>query len=329
MCYVTVFQIAGLKIIISEKRWKGPSTGACEIMASLESRADKRRVKGIVSVSHKALVQSEHTKNDEKKILQSTPSAFVLPCALVNSGQGDKGLIPGECSRQDKYLPPVLTPLSPSSSTSLSHILQGIFMLPLLHSSEISILSWPYSINFFQLKVAYACLMTLFSKDSSATNMLQKSYYMLQRASVSLATLRTSPLRSLSATQCAQTRTQSLPCPGIGLPACGNHERNIQWFTWKNTSHFSSPFACYSGGNPGNPFLGLWDNSGSSPSLENTRWVGWRQFCRKCFESGFFSGLSSWKQSSQKALPVQPSFIASRAADGFPKHLKSARLPDT
>lgn len=76
-------------------------------MASLESRADKRRVKGIVSVSHKALVQSEHTKNDEKKILQSTPSAFVLPCALVNSGQGDKGLIPRECARQDKYLPPL------------------------------------------------------------------------------------------------------------------------------------------------------------------------------------------------------------------------------
>lgn len=170
--------------------------------------------------------------------------------------------------------------------------------------------------------------MTLFSKVSSVTYMLQKLYCVLQRASILLATQSTSPLQSPSATQGTQTCIQILLCSRIGLPARGSNESNSQWFTWKNASHFSSPFACYSGGNPGSPFLSLWDNSGSSPSLENTRWVGWRQFCRKCFESGSFSGLSSWKQSSQKALPAQPSFIASRAADGFPKHLKSACLPD-
>jgi hypothetical protein len=96
----------------------------------------------------------------------------------------------------------------------------------------------------------------------------------------------------------------------------------------ENTSlHSSSAFPCLSGGNPGSPFLCFLDNPGNSPSLENTRWDGWRQFCRKCFESGFLSGLSSWTQSSQKALHSQPSFIASRATDGSLMHLKSVLPP--
>lgn len=59
-----------------------------------------------MSVCHtEALVQSEHTQNDDKKKpIQSTPEAFVLPCALVNSGLGDKGLIPREHAMQDERL---------------------------------------------------------------------------------------------------------------------------------------------------------------------------------------------------------------------------------
>ena len=82
-------------------------------------------------------------------------------------------------------------------------------------------------------------------------------------------------------------------------------------------------------GKSGSSFPSFRDVSGSPPSLENTRWDGWRQFCRKCCEIGFLSGLSSWKQSGQKALRSQPSFIACRATDGFPKHLKCVPLPWT
>lgn len=175
--------------------------------------------------------------------------------------------------------------------------------------------------------------MILFSEVSSVTYMLPKLYCMSQQASFLLGIWCASRPQSLSATQSVQTCTQTQLAQGLGylhMAALRLTFSNSpgKKKTKQNTFHFSSPFACDSGGNPGSPCLGLWDNSGSSPSLANTRWVGWRQFCRKCFASGFFSGLSSWNESSQKALPAQPSFIASRAADGFPKHLKSACLPD-
>lgn len=114
--------------------------------------------------------------------------------------------------------------------------------------------------------------------------------------------------------------------PRLRPPVHDRYEASILRFTWNTQVPTSSSFLCLSGGNPGSPCLSFWDNPGSSPSLENTRWNGWRQFCRKCFKSGFLSGLSSWKQSVQKAPHSQSCFIASRTTDGFPKHLKSVLL---
>lgn len=63
-------------------------------------------------------------------------------------------------------------------------------------------------------------------------------------------------------------------------------------------------------------------------SITGKHQMGWVQaILQKALDFGFLSGLSSWKQSGQKALCSQPSFTASRATDGFPKHLKSALLP--
>lgn len=56
----------------------------------------------------------------------------------------------------------------------------------------------------------------------------------------------------------------------------------------------------------GIPSFSFWDISGSSPSRGKSRWDGWRQFCRQCCEMGFLSGLSSWRQSSQKAFILSP-----------------------
>lgn len=115
-------------------------------------------------------------------------------------------------------------------------------------------------------------------------------------------------------------------CPSSGPVPCPFTAGMKQEFL-VHLEHTSHPRL--SGGTSGSSFFSFRDVSGSPPSLENTRWDGWRQFCRKCCEIGFLSGLSSWKQSGQKTLRSQPSFIASRATDGFPKHLKSVPLPWT
>lgn len=144
------FHIAGLKIIISENRWKGPGAWACEIMVKLRAGQIKAGERALSVCHTEALVQSEHTKNDDKKPIQSTHYAFVLPCALVNSGLGDKGLIPGGTCHAG-WVPclPCSLPVLHSSLVSLLHILQGILMLSFLCTFEISTLSWLYHIKVF------------------------------------------------------------------------------------------------------------------------------------------------------------------------------------
>lgn len=174
-----------------------------------------------------ALVQSEHTKNDDKKPIQSIACVFVLPCALVNSGLGDKGLIPRERARQDECLasyahsPFFRVPwlLSYTFSRAFSCFL---FCIPL----RILFYLGP-SLSKILAKSCLCFLMVLFSKVSSVTYMLQKLYCMLQQASFLLGTRCRSLPQSLSATQCVQTCTHTQPCPRTGIPAHGSFETNI------------------------------------------------------------------------------------------------------
>lgn len=174
-----------------------------------------------------AWVQSEHTKNDDKNLIQSIACAFVLPRALVNSGLGDKGLIPRERARQDECL--------------ASHAHSPFLWVPWLLSCTFSrafpcfLFCIPLRFLFYLgpsiakifAKSCLCFLMTLFSEVSSVTYMLPKLYCMLQQASFLLGTWCTSHPQSLSATQSVQTCTQTQPCPRTGIPAHGSFETNI------------------------------------------------------------------------------------------------------
>lgn len=304
MCYVTAFHITGLKIIISEKRWKGPNMRSWEITTNLENRPNERGVKGIVSLPQTALVQWEHIEKwcKNKKSTQSLCSPM---CPGKQWAGRSSPLIPRGVlgrMRMAPSLPLASLSLSPAP-LHFSLTFLGRYSSYFLYTFEISISSQSDYIQVFLLKVSYS-LFCDFIMSSLVCGLLPVFQLLSSWCTC---------VNPSHPSQAAQTCAWALSWPWAqvtcALQAGGNHLR----IHLENTSPSYT-----SGGDPGSPCLSFWDISGTLHHWQTPDGTDRGNFAENA-EFGFLGGLSSWKQSDQEAHGSQPNFIASRATDGFPQ----------